>query len=177
MNITVYCGSSMGNRPAYAHAARELGTWIGANGHWMVYGGSQVGLMGVVADAVLDAGGHVIGVEPGFMIERELQHDGIDELIMVETMAERMTKMVELGEAYVALPGGVGTLEEISEIASRIRLDLTQAPCVFFNVEGYYDDFIRYLDRMCADGFILPHEREAITFADTIEEVASALEC
>ena len=177
MNITVYLGSSTGNDPAYAQAARELGTWIGSNGHRLVYGGSQVGLMGMLADAVLEAGGQVTGVEPRFMIEVELQHDSIDELIMVETMAERMTKMIELGDAFVALPGGVGTLEEISEVASRIRLNLTQAPCVFCNVKGYYDDFIRYLDRMCDDGFIRPHEREAIVFANSIDEVAAAVGC
>ena len=175
MNITVYCGSSFGNDSAYTQAARTLGAWIGKNGHTLVYGGSQVGLMGVVADGALEEGGYVIGVEPHFMIMRELQHDGIQELIMVDTMAERMTKMVELGDAYVALPGGVGTLEEISEIASRIRLNMTNAPCVFFNVKGYYDDFKRYLQRMCDDGFIGCEDLEAITFASTLDEVAVAL--
>ena len=176
MNVTVYCGSSFGNDPAYAQAARSLGAWIGTSGSVLVYGGSQIGLMGVVADAALDEGGYVIGVEPHFMIMRELQHDGIQELIMVDTMAERMTKMVELGDAYVALPGGVGTLEEISEIASRIRLGMTNAPCIFFNVKGYYDDFRRYLQRMCDDGFIGPEDLQAITFASTIEEVAAAIQ-
>ncbi len=176
MNITVYCGSSFGKDPAFRACAKDFGTWIGAHGHRLVYGGSQVGLMGVLADAVLDAGGKVTGVEPRFLIERELQHDGLDELIMVDTMVERMTKMIELGDAFVALPGGVGTLEEISEVASRIRLELTDAPCIFLNAAGYYDDFKRYMDRMAREGFILEHEYAKISFVSSVEEAAALIE-
>ena len=175
MNITVYLGSSYGNDPLFRQAASRLGHWIGEHGHILVYGGSCVGCMGVLADAVLDAGGKVIGIEPRFMVERELQHNGIDQLIEVDTMAERMTKMIELGDAFVALPGGVGTLEEISEVASRIRLNLTDAPCVFYNVDGFYDDLQAFFRRMLAAGFIEPDQFAKITFALTLDEVVAAL--
>lgn len=175
MNITVYCGSSPSEHESHRQAARELGTWIGAHGHRLVYGGSSVGIMGILADAVLAAGGEVTGVEPTFMIERELQHDGITKLIAVDTMAERMTTMVELGQAFIALPGGVGTLEEISEIASRIRLNLTQAPCIFYNVEGFYDNLQRFFGQMQTSGYLSTEDLARITFAQTLSEVVTAL--
>lgn len=106
MNITVYLGASVGNDPAFLPAVRELGTWIGSNGHALVYGGSKSGLMGALADSVLEAGGHVTGVEPSFFIEAEFQHDGIDDLIVTSDMAERKAKMIELGDAFIAFPVG-----------------------------------------------------------------------
>ena len=175
MNITVYCGASFSSNPAHEQAARALGTWIGENGHHLVYGGSCMGLMGVIADSVLDAGGQVFGVEPRFMIERELQHDGITELVMVETMGQRKEMMIARGEAFVALPGGIGTLEEISEIASRVRLDLTDAPCVLYSVDGYYDSLRDYFDQMTEVGFFPKESRERVVFADTLDEVVAAL--
>ena len=116
MNITVYLGANAGNDPALAEAVRELGSWIGANGHRLVYGGSRSGLMGQLAQSALDAGGTVTGVEPQFFVQQELQHDGLTELIVTKDMTERKTKMIELGDAFIAFPGGTGTLEEISEI-------------------------------------------------------------
>ena len=110
MNITVYCGASGGNDPGYTEAARTLGRWIGHNGHRLVYGGGKVGMMGAVADAVLESGGKVTGVIPRFMMEKDLGHRGIDEMIVVETMGERKLKMIELGDCFLALPGGSGTL-------------------------------------------------------------------
>ena len=176
MNITVYCGSSFGKNPIYREAAHEIGTWIGANGHNLVYGGSRIGLMGVVANAVLDAGGYVTGVEPRFLVEREQQHDGISELIMVETMSERKNTMIDKGDAFIALPGGVGTMEEIAEIASRIRLDLLDAPCIFYNIAGFYDSVERYLNLMAEEEFILSHERAAISFVSSLDKLAAALD-
>ena len=120
MNITVYLGASAGNDPAFLPAVQELGNWIGANGHALVYGGSKSGLMGALADSVLEAGGHVTGVEPSFFIEAEFQHDGIDDLIVTSDMAERKAKMIELGDAFIAFPGGTGTLEEIDEVKSAV---------------------------------------------------------
>ena len=122
MNITVYLGASVGNDPAFLPAVQELGNWIGANGHALVYGGSKSGLMGALADSVLEAGGHVTGVEPSFFIEAEFQHDGIDDLIVTSDMAERKAKMIELGDAFIAFPGGTGTLEEIAEVMSAVSL-------------------------------------------------------
>lgn len=175
MNVTVYLGSSMGNDPAYRQAAADVGTWIGQHGHSLIYGGSCVGCMGVLADAVLDEGGYVIGVEPSFMIEGELQHEGISELIEVPSMADRMTKMIELGDAFVALPGGIGTLEEMSEVASRIRLNLTQAPCVFYNLNGYYDHIEAFFNQMVEEGFMPQDSRDKIVFARTLDEVVAQL--
>ena len=175
MNITVYCGASFGSKPAFREAAGKLGQWIGASGHRLVYGGSCVGTMGVLADAVLEAGGEVYGVEPHFMIERELQHDGITKLFEVDTMSQRKDLMIELGEAFVALPGGVGTLEEISEVASRIRLDLVQAPCAFFNLDGFYDDIERYFDHMAREGFLPPEAHGKIVFARTFDALTQAI--
>ena len=118
MNITVYLGANAGNDPALAEAVRELGSWIGANGHRLVYGGSRSGLMGQLAQSALDAGGTVTGVEPQFFVQQELQHDGLTELIVTKDMTERKTKMIELGDAFIAFPGGTGTLEEIAEAGS-----------------------------------------------------------
>ena len=122
MNITVYLGSASGNHPGYAQEVIKLGTWIGKSGHRLIYGGSRIGLMGELAEAVLQAGGEVIGIEPGFFVDSCLQHDGITQLIVTETMAERKEKLIAYGDAYIAFPGGTGTLEEISEVMSQVRL-------------------------------------------------------
>ena len=136
MNITVYLGANAGNDPALAEAVRELGSWIGANGHRLVYGGSRSGLMGQLAQSALDAGGTVTGVEPQFFVQQELQHDGLTELIVTEDMTDRKTKMIELGDAFIAFPGGTGTLEEIAEVMSKLALNHLDAPCIFYNLNG-----------------------------------------
>ena len=175
MNIAVYCGSATGNVPAYAQAARELGEWIAANGHGLVYGGSSIGLMGIVSAAVMQGGGPVTGVEPKFFLDMGVEQHDLTELVVVETMSQRKATMIELADAFVALPGGVGTLEEISEIMSRIRLGLTSAPCVLLNIDGYYDDLAAMLDKMVQHEYLEQHERDAITFAGSVQEAASLL--
>ena len=130
MNITVYLGSSEGNDPELKRSVRQLGSWIGANGHTLVYGGSKSGLMGELAESVLEAGGEVIGVEPRFFVEMGLVYPAITQLITTETIAERKVKMAELGDAFIAFPGGTGTLEEISEIMSMSALGRLDAPCI-----------------------------------------------
>lgn len=175
MNIAVYCGSGHGDRPEYAQAARQLGAWMATNGHGLVYGGSSIGLMGAVSAAVMQGGGQAIGVEPRFFIEMGVEQHGLTELIVVDTMSQRKDKMIQLSDAFVALPGGVGTLEEISEIMSRIRLNLTQAPCVLLNLDGFYDHLAAMLDVMTAHGFVNPHERDAIYFAPTVEDACAHL--
>mgnify|MGYP002537715294 CR=1 FL=1 len=132
MNITVYLGANAGNDSALAEAVRELGSWIGANGHRLVYGGSRSGLMGQLAQSALDAGGTVTGVEPQFFVQQELQHDGLTELIVTKDMTERKTKMIELGDAFIAFPGGTGTLEEIAEVMSKVSLGQLDAPCILY---------------------------------------------
>jgi len=122
MNITVYLGASLGTDPALPQAVQQLGRWIGESGNALVYGGSKSGLMGILADSVLAAGGRVTGVEPKCFLDAELQHEGLTELIVTEDMPARKTKMIELGDAFIAFPGGTGTLEEITEVISKLSL-------------------------------------------------------
>ena len=175
MNITVYLGASVGNDPAFLSAVQELGNWIGSNGYALVYGGSKSGLMGALADSVLEAGGHVTGVEPSFFIEAEFQHDGIDDLIVTSDMAERKAKMIELGDAFIAFPGGTGTLEEIAEVMSKLALNHLDAPCIFYNLNGYYDHMKALLDHMIEMELSTKERQKKIYFADTLEEVTALL--
>ena len=175
MNITVYLGANAGNDPALAEAVRELGSWIGANGHRLVYGGSRSGLMGQLAQSALDAGGTVTGVEPQFFVQQELQHDGLTELIVTKDMTERKTKMIELGDAFIAFPGGTGTLEEISEIMSKVSLKQLAAPCLLYNLNGYYDHLKALLAHMIDMGLSTPERQEGIYFAETLDDIRAIL--
>ena len=171
MNITVYLGASRGNSPALEQAVRALGAWIGESGNSLVYGGSKSGLMGVLAESTLHAGGR----EPQFFIDAELQYDAIDELIVTETMAERRTKMIELGDAFIAMPGGTGTLEEISEVMSMRALGHLDAPCILYNLNGYYDDLRSLLRRMIDAGLSTEERQHGIFFASTLDEIRELL--
>ena len=175
MNITVYCGSSDSPNPHFEAAAHDQGLWIAQQGHTLVYGGSSVGLMGVVSRAALDAGGNVIGVEPRFFIDAGVAQHDLTELHVVDTMSERKAKMIELGDAFVALPGGVGTLEEISEIMSRIRLGLGVTACNLLNIDGFYDDLKAFLIHMIDQGFLDRVDLERICFPTSVSELAAAL--
>ena len=175
MNITVYLGANAGNDPALAEAVRELGSWIGANGHRLVYGGSRSGLMGQLAQSALDAGGTVTGVEPQFFVQQELQHDGLTELIVTKDMTERKTKMIELGDAFIAFPGGLGTLEEISEVMSRVALHKLVAPCILYNLDGYYEGLRAQLTHMVKMGLCTPEKLENIHFAADLAEIKTIL--
>ena len=175
MNITVYLGANEGREPALKTAVCELGTWIGEHGHTLVYGGSQVGLMGAVAASTLAAGGKVIGVEPRFFIEQELQLDGLTELIVTKDMTERKTKMIELGDAFIAFPGGTGTLEEIAEVMSRVSLGQLDAPCILYDLNGYYDSLKALLAKMIEKGLSTPQRQQGIRFAANLEEITTIL--
>jgi uncharacterized protein (TIGR00730 family) len=154
MRLCVFCGSSSGNDRAYANAAREMGRALAARKIDLVYGGGRVGLMGTLADAVLEAGGEVVGVIPRSLAEREVQHTGLTELHIVETMHERKTEMAELADGFIALPGGAGTLEEIFEQWTWAQLGIHQKPCAFLNVNGYFDPLRTMIVRMTAEGFL-----------------------
>lgn len=171
MNITVYLGSARGSDPKYAREVIKLGTWIGENGNRLIYGGSRIGLMGELAEAVLQAGGKVVGVEPSFFVTSCLQHDGIDELIVTETMAERKAAMIEMGDVYIAFPGGTGTLEEISEVMSQIRLGHNDKTCIIFNLDGYYDPLRIMLDSMVREGFLDHDSRRRFLFVQDVDEI------
>ena len=175
MNITVYLGSNDGNNRKLKTAVRELGTWIGANGHTLIYGGSKRGLMGELAESVLLAGGEVIGVEPQFFLDMGFDYDAITQLIVTQNMSERKAKMVELGDAFIAFPGGTGTLEEISEIMSKVVLGHLQSPCIVYNLDGYYDDLKRLLQHMVKSGLAEEARLEGISFAGSLEEIVGIL--
>lgn len=169
--LCVFCGSNHGHAPVFADAARELGEAIAARGIELVYGGSHVGLMGVVADAVLARGGKVIGVLPRFMADKELAHTRLTKLHLVETMHERKRLMAELAEGFVALPGGFGTFEEIFEAMTWAQLHLHQFPCALLNVNGYYDLLTEFLGRTVAHGFVRQSLLDALVVAQSPEEL------
>lgn len=176
MNMVVYCGSSFGANPRFREEARALGSWIGSSGNRLVYGGSAVGLMGVVSRAALEAGAEVDGVEPQFFIDAGVEQHDLTNLYVVQTMAERKTKMIELGDVFVALPGGVGTLEEISEIASRIRLSLGQDSCYLLNVDGFYEPLRAQVELMEREGFLSPGESKRYRFVSSVGELVGLIE-
>lgn len=172
MNITVYCGSNPGDNPRFTEAAHALGTWIAQNGHTLVYGGSSVGLMGTVSRAALEGGASVIGVEPAFFIEAGVAQHDLTELIVCETMGERKAKMIELGDVFVALPGGVGTLEEITEIFTRVRLDMGPHECFLLNIDGFYDPLAAFLASMVDRRFFDQCDLDRCHFPRSVDELA-----
>src|SRR5579859_7338538 len=154
MRLTVFCGSSAGRSPAYASAARALGREMLARGIGLVYGGAGVGVMGVLADTLLEGGGEVIGVIPRHLVAREIAHADVTDLRVVETMHERKALMAELGDGFVALPGGVGTLDELFEAWTWAQLGLHGKPCAVLNVEGYFDGLLQLIDHTVHEGFM-----------------------
>jgi uncharacterized protein (TIGR00730 family) len=152
--ICVYCGSSLGNDPIYRERAVEVGEWIARSGHSLVYGGGKNGLMGVVADAVLAQGGKVTGVIPEFMVDKEVAHRGLSELKVVPDMHVRKATMARLADAFVALPGSTGTLEEIAEVFVWSQLGVHFKPCGLLNVKGYFDPLVEFIRRMGQEGFM-----------------------
>ena len=171
MNITVYLGANEGKDPSLKTAVRELGTWIGESGSRLIYGGSKSGLMGELAESVLQAGGEVIGVEPQFFIDMEYQYDEITELIVTKDMTERKMKMIELGDVFIAFPGGTGTLEEIAEVMSKVSLKHLTAPCILHNLNDYYDGLQTLLRHMTEMGLSSPERQEGIYFAKDLSEI------
>ncbi len=162
VSICVYCGSRHGNKPAYTAAARALGTAIGARGWQLVYGGGKVGLMGEVADATMAAGGRVVGVIPESLKQREVEHQGLDELHVVPTMHLRKQMMAERADAFIALPGGIGTLEELYEVWTWHQLGYHRSPIGLLNTEGYYDDLLRFMRHSVDEGFLSAEQLAAV---------------
>ena len=152
--ICVYCGSSPGSLSSYCEAARGLGHELAARGYGLVYGGASIGVMGAVADAVLDAGGAAIGVIPHSLAVKEVSHAGLDELIVVSSMHERKARMAELSDGFIALPGGWGTIEEIFEMLTWAQLGFHEKPCGLLNVSGYFDELFRFLERAFEQRFV-----------------------
>lgn len=176
MNITVYCGSNFGDNPHFEEAAHDLGAWIARAGHTLVYGGSSVGLMGAVSRAAIEGGAPVIGVEPEFFIEAGVAQHDLTELFVCDTMGERKAKMIELGDAFVAFPGGTGTLEEIAEVMSMASLRQLDAPCILYNLNGYYDSLKALLNEMICKGLSSAQRQAGIHFAADLAQIRALLE-
>jgi uncharacterized protein (TIGR00730 family) len=175
MNICVFCGSSTGFNPVYAEAARKLGSLMAAKSIMLVYGGGNVGLMGIVADALLDNGGKVFGVIPDFLLKREVGHRGITTLEVVDSMHQRKQRMADLSNAFIALPGGWGTLDELAEILTWKQLGLINQPVILLNINGFFDPLLTQMRSMKEEGFLRPEYLNALHVANTPDEAISAI--
>lgn len=175
MNICVFCGSSFGNNPVYTLAAKELGHNIATGNHTLIYGGGKVGLMGVIADAALAANGKVIGVIPKFLLDREVGHSGLTSLEIVPSMHERKKRMADLSDAFVAIPGGWGTLEELAEILTWKQLGLIAQPVAVLNINRFFDPLLTQMKSMVAEGFLREENLSSIKSSDSPAKLLAAL--
>ncbi|SUD90090.1 LOG family protein [Psychrobacter phenylpyruvicus] len=174
--VAVYCGSRMGNNPVYEAAARELGEALAKNDMGLVYGGASIGLMGAVADTVISGGAQAVGVIPTFMLDHEIAHEGLTRLHLTDTMHTRKAIMAEYADAFITLPGGLGTLEEIMEIATWRQLYQHEKPMVILNINGFYDPLIEHLKHTAAEGFMKQEDIERLVVCDDIESAVALLD-
>jgi uncharacterized protein (TIGR00730 family) len=174
--VCVFCGSSKGARPVYAEAAAQLGILLAARGLELVYGGGYVGLMGIVADATMKAGGHVIGVIPEALMIKEIVHEGLPDLRVVKSMHERKALMADLSDGFIALPGGFGTYEEFCEILTWAQLGLHQKPFGLLNVAGFYNPLLALFDHAVTEQFIRPAHRELVMVDEKAETLLQRME-
>lgn len=175
MNICVFCGSGMGRNPIYADAARTLGRLMAQHQSTLIYGGGNIGLMGTVADAVMDGGGKVIGVIPDFLMQKEVGHKGLTQLEVVGSMHERKRRMADLADAFVALPGGWGTLDELAEILTWRQLGLVKAPVAILNTNHYFDTLLKQMEVMVIEGFLSAQNFADVLVADTPETLLTLM--
>lgn len=173
--IALYCGSRSGNKPIYQEKAIALAQGLAKQGFGLVYGGASIGLMGQVADAMISHGGEAVGVIPEFMLDYEIAHHQLTELHVVQTMHERKALMAERASAFVALPGGLGTFEEILEVATWGQLNQHQKPMMIYNVNGFYDALITQLDHAVEEGFLPPQHRAKVIVCNHAEQIYSAI--
>ena len=179
LNITVYCGAKTGKDPEFIKRAAELGRWMAKHGHRLIYGGGNAGMMGAVSYALMEEGGEVTGVTPDFFVVNEEVRGDLTELIVTDDMPHRRNVMMDLGDAFIALPGGTGTIDEISEVMATKRLGRlgnVNKPIMLYNVNGYYDSFIDFLDRMADEEFCRRADRDNVIEVTCIEDIAAALE-
>ena len=174
-SVCLFCGSNTGTRPAYADAATEIGRALAARGVTLIYGGGSVGLMDIAAQAALDAGGRVIGVITEQLMVREVGHSGLDQLHVVASMHERKALMARLSDAFIALPGGFGTFDELCEMVTWDQLGIHAKPLVVVNLEGYFDSFLAQLDRAVADGLLKAEHRALLGCATTVDAALAVL--
>ncbi|TWE06712.1 hypothetical protein FB481_105198 [Pseudomonas sp. AG1028] len=176
MRLCIFCGSNAGSNPVYLEAATRLGKTLAEAGIGLVYGGASVGLMGAVANAALEAGGEVIGVIPRSLWEKEVAHTGLDDLRIVDSMHQRKALMAELSDGFIALPGGVGTLEELFEVWTWAQLGHHQKPCALLNINGYYDRLTAFLDHMVDEAFVKAPHREMLIVEQDIDALLAAID-
>ncbi len=174
--VAVYCGSRLGNNKVYEQAARELGSALAKNGLGLVYGGASIGLMGAVADGVVDGGAQAVGVIPTFMLKHEIAHEGLTRLHLTDTMHTRKTVMAEYADAFITLPGGLGTLEEIMEIATWRQLYQHEKPMIILNINGFYDSLIEHLKFTANQGFMKQQDLERLVVCNSIAEAIELLQ-
>ena len=175
MKIAIFCGSSSGESPEFVKATKTLGGYLASNDIDLVYGGGKVGLMGAIADSFLENNGKVYGVIPEHLKDREIAHQGLTDLKVVSDMHERKSTMADMADAFIALPGGAGTLEEIFEAWTWAQLGHHSKPCAFYNVNGFYDPLIEMISTMAAAGFLKPEYAEMLIHTDNPEDVLSSI--
>lgn len=175
-SVCIYCGSNSGRSAGFAETARHTGRVLAERGIDIVYGGGRVGLMGEIADAALAAGGRVLGVIPEFLALKEIAHMGLTDLHVVQSMHARKALMVKLSEGFIALPGGIGTMEELFEVWTWAQLGQHRHPVGLLNVDGYYDHLVAFLDTMTGQGFLAGDHRSALVVADRIEDMLDAFQ-
>jgi uncharacterized protein (TIGR00730 family) len=175
LNVCIFCGSGTGKDPRYAESTREVGKLLAEAGHSLVYGGGNIGLMGIVADSVLEHGGKVIGVTPDFLMKREVGHLGLSELIVVQSMHERKKRMADLTDVFIALPGGWGTLDELAEILTWRQLGLIDQPIGLLNVNSFFSSLIAQVNLMAETGFLHPANLKYLTIEDSPLKLLTAL--
>ncbi len=175
-NIAIFCASSEGNRPLYLDVAREMGRALAARGYGTVYGGAQVGMMGALANAAMEAGGKVIGVIPHVLEKVEITHRNLTELHVVPNMHERKALIASRSDAFIALPGGLGTFEEIFEVMTWAQLRIHAKPCLFLNAGGYYDKLLNFLDYAVDEGMFKGKNRSLVLVANTVEDALAQIE-
>jgi uncharacterized protein (TIGR00730 family) len=175
MNVCVFCGSNTGLNPVYADSARKLGSLMAQNRISLIYGGGNVGIMGILADAVMEAGGEVIGIIPDFLVKREVGHRGITRLEIVDSMHERKQRMADLADAFIAFPGGWGTLEELAEILTWKQLGLISDPIILLNINQFFSPLLHQMRLMAEEGFLRPEYLSNLQVAITPEEALSCI--
>ena len=175
-SVCVYCGASFGSDPIYTEAAKAMGRTVAERGLKLVYGGGQVGLMGVIADACIDAGGEVLGVIPDFLDHKEIAHPRVQDMRIVKSMHERKLMMADNADAFIAMPGGLGTMEELFEVWTWSQLGRHEKPVALLNMNGYWDKLTAFLDHMRDEGFVEARHRDMLMSAQTPEAVLEALD-
>lgn len=175
MKITVFCGSSSGVNPNYTKAAYELGLWMAKETHTLIYGGSKLGLMGILANTILEQGGEAVGIMPTCLMGKERVHSHLTSLVEVPSISIRKEKMMEEGELFIALPGGPGTLEEMIQVISWIRIGQCHKKAIFLNIDQYYDAIVQMMDQMVQVGFLEKEDLQLVSFVSSVEELKQVI--